>query len=112
MTAGEGIGANQHDRPRRGDVERVTYAHGMAHEDILLQLRHVLAGDDAIFECPETGCDAVGDGTLFEQLLHGVGGPLDAPDGMFTQQDLGFAGCAMGHGHDLVEGERFPIQDD
>jgi hypothetical protein len=72
VSACEGVGADQHDRARRWDIERITNSHSMTDQNVALEQFHLIGRDDAILERTKSGCDAIRDGAARKQRLHRI----------------------------------------
>ncbi len=110
VAQGQGVGANEHHGAHDVGGERRTDAHGMAHQDVALQLRRLFWGDQDIFERAKAGGDAVDHLFLGNDGLHRGLRPLDARQGGVIQMQAQRPRPGVGHAHNLGDGERLSIK--
>ena len=82
----------------------------MAEDDVALKLFDLVGRDDAVFEGPKAGSDAVGHLAACEQSLNRLRGAGYVGLRRFAKRDRRLVWLAVGHGDNLVDGEALAVK--
>ena len=112
VTFGQGVGADQHHGPHDRRLERRADPYRVAHDDVALQVAHLIGRDEAILERAKARSDAINDPALSHELFHRGTRPVDFDFRLGAQAQGDFTRRRVSHCHDVFDGQTFAIQHD
>ena len=112
VTFGQGVGADQHHGPHDRRLERRADPHRVAHDDVALQVAHLIGRDKAILERAKARRDAVDNPAFGHEFFHCGARPVNFDFRLGAQAQGDFARRCISHSHDVFDGQMFTIQHD
>ena len=111
MPLGQSIRPDEHQRPNRAPIQKLSYSDGVAHDDIALELSDLVGRDHAVFEAPKPSSDPIDDAPLGHEPRDSLLRTPYALTGHIRQFYPYFPGRFPGssHCHHVCNGQMFTV---